>query len=123
MGSERRKSKRVDLDIDFIVFSLAGEPDCVYLGRVSNVSADGMQIMLEDDVGAAQLLLGGRIVCERFPEALEIFGEDVPAQIAWKRCDSIGIRFLEPLGLSDEDIEEAVRAGGLPDWPDVSLEP
>ncbi len=123
MNCERRKSRRVDLDIDFVVFSLEGDPDAVYLGRVENVSAEGMQVSLEDDVGAERLVAGVRVVCERFPDALEVFGEDVPAGIVWSRDGRVGIRFLEPLGLSDEDVAEIVSAGGLPDWLDWPSEP
>jgi len=123
MCDERRKSRRVELDIDFAVFSLELERECTFLGKVENVSAEGMLLTLEDDIGAEKLVAGCRVICERFPEALEVFGEDVSAEVAWIKNGQIGLRFLAPLGLTDEDISEVVSLSGLPDWIDWPEEP
>lgn len=123
MNIERRKNSRVDLDIDFMIFCLEADHAAVYLGKVEDVSAEGMQVSLQDDIAVERLTRGGRVVCERFPEALEVFGEDVPAEVIWIKNGRVGLRFLDTLGLTDEDIREAVSASGLPDWVDWPEEP
>jgi hypothetical protein len=104
-GGERRKDKRLRLNLEVAVPVVIRAPDWVEFGLARNISEGGMLIQVRDPpaIGARlEITISGVQGSSDAPEAVTLVGE-VRHHIAWqyrargqsKTMKGIGVRFIE----------------------------
>lgn len=106
MASDKRREKRIALEVDFCILS---HSDARYPGVLRNVSLTGMMIELAEADAKGLLAPGARIVLEDFPEPLRAHARRKDAQIVWVRDSELGVRFETPLDIPPDAILEFQR--------------
>ncbi len=106
MGSEKRREKRVPLEVDFCILK---HKKARYPGVLRNVSLMGMKIELAAADDAGLLRPGARIVLEDFPEPLTPHAREKEAEIVWVSGAELGVRFESPLDIPPDAILEFQR--------------
>jgi PilZ domain. len=108
-AAERRICLRLPVDIPvFLDMRLpAGE---VVPGMLKDVSQGGMQVGLASASVGLKVSLGMSVLLLSLPPALDREGAGLAATVTWQSPDRLGLRFLIPLDLAEEEIRELVRA-------------
>lgn len=106
MGSDKRREKRIPLEVDFCILK---HKSLRYPGVLKNVSLMGMMIELAANDEKGLLKPGARIVLEDFPEPLREHARRKEAEIVWMNGSELGVRFSTPLDIPPDAILEFQR--------------
>ncbi len=106
MGSDKRREKRIPLEVDFCILK---HKSSRFPGVLRNVSLMGMKIELAAADEKGLLREGARIVLEDFPEPLREHARRKEAEIVWVEGSELGVRFSTPLDIPPDAILEFQR--------------